>query len=194
MSAGTRTVISAAEDLANTFSVYARSWPSMMIGGAACAPSMPSLWGGSRWSTMTFSGSGGEGWRTSFVLRTASSEASEILLHLHRRGSFQGLRPFGGISWIPSALYAHWSVGSTSSVSVSRPREGLRRPCRNANARPSHARSGRALRAWTRSASSITSISLSCLPCSSLRMFGPMLVNAWAQHLMESSDFKPPSP
>ena len=90
----------------------------MMIGGAACARSMPFLWGGSRWSTKSFSGSGGEEWQTSFVLRTASSEASQILRRLHRRGSCRGLRPSGCISWIPSEPYAHWSVMSTLSVSA----------------------------------------------------------------------------
>ena len=128
----------------STFRACARSWLLTTIGGAVCARSTPFRWDGSRWSTRSFFASGGEGWRTSFVSRSASSGASQTPRRSRRRGSCQAPRPYGNALWRPSARCVASSVRSTLHASARRPRRGLRRRCLSANARPSHARSGRA--------------------------------------------------
>jgi hypothetical protein len=108
---------------------------------AACARNTPFHWDGNRWNTRSFCASGDEGWRISFVSRSASSVASQTLRRSRHRGSCQAPRPCGNALLRPSARCVASSVRSTLHASEERPRGGLRRPCLRANAGPSHARS-----------------------------------------------------
>src|SRR5258707_9699536 len=76
------------------FRVYARSWKSTTTDGAECALSTPFHWDGSRWITRNSFVSGGEGWLTSFVWRSGSSEARQIPRPLRRPGFSRVLTPW----------------------------------------------------------------------------------------------------
>jgi hypothetical protein len=101
----------------STFRVCARKLVFMTrIGGAACARSTLFRWDGSRWSTRSFSASGGDGWQTSFVWRSASSEASRRPLHSRPRGSCPVPRMCGNALWRPSAHFVASFARSTPHV------------------------------------------------------------------------------
>jgi hypothetical protein len=67
------------------------------VGGAVCAPSTPFRCRGNRWNTRNSFARGGDGWRTSFVSRSANSGASQTPRRSRRRGSFRAPRQCGNV-------------------------------------------------------------------------------------------------